>query len=88
MGIRRDHVMAYVGSSTPDPLVIDFNVLRTAPPELNIAVIGDLLSIYTATFDWEHAQSKGESEYPFSTEDIVEGYMKSAFNVLLSMTTS
>ena len=72
VGIRRDHVVVYVGSSTPDPLVIDFNVLRTAPPELNIAGIGDLLSIYTATFDWEHAQSKGKSEYSFSTEDIAK----------------
>ena len=69
-GIRRNHTVIYVGSSTPDPLVIDFNLLRTAPPELNIAGIGDLLSIHTATFDWEHAHSKGKSEYPFSTEDI------------------
>ena len=70
VGIRRNHEVVYVGSSTPDPLVIDFNLLRTAPPELNIAGIGDLLSIHTASFDWEHAHSKDKSEYPFSPEDI------------------
>ena len=72
-GIRRNHEVAYVGTSTPNPLVIDFNLLRTAPPELNIAGIGDLLSIHTGCFDWEYAQSRGKSEYPFSAEDVAGG---------------
>lgn len=72
-GIRRNHQVVYVGESSPDPLVIDFNLLRTAPPELNIAGIGDLLSIHTGTFDWEYAQSKGKSEYLFSAEDVANG---------------
>jgi len=69
-GIRRNHEVVYVGQSTPDPLVVDFDVIRTAPPELNIAGIGDLLSMHTATFDWEFAHGKGKSEYPFSSEDV------------------
>lgn len=69
-GIRRDHIVVYVGESYPNPLVIDFDVIRTAPPELNIAGIGDLLSAHTATFDWEYAQSQGKSEYPFSQDNI------------------
>jgi glycerol-1-phosphate dehydrogenase [NAD(P)+] len=72
-GIRRNHEVAYVGSSSPDPLVIDFDLLRTAPPELNIAGVGDLLSIHTATYDWEHAQHRGKSEYPFSAADVRNG---------------
>ena len=72
-GIRRNHEVAYVGASSPDPLVIDFEILRTAPPELNIAGIGDLLSIHTATFDWEYAHSRGKSEYPFSAADVAAG---------------
>jgi glycerol-1-phosphate dehydrogenase [NAD(P)+] len=63
----------YVGESTPDPLIVDFNLLRSAPPALNIAGIGDLLSIHTATVDWEYAQRRGKSEYPFSTEDVAGG---------------
>lgn len=65
-GIRRNHEVAYVGHASPDPLVIDFGILRTAPPELNIAGIGDLLSMHTASFDWNYANTKGKSEYPFS----------------------
>ena len=71
-GIRRNHEVIYLGNTKPDPLVIDFNLLRTAPPELNVAGIGDLLSIHTATFDWEYAQSQGKSEYSFSSEDIAK----------------
>jgi glycerol-1-phosphate dehydrogenase [NAD(P)+] len=72
-GIRRNHEVAYVGKSSPDPLVIDFNLLRTAPPELNVAGIGDLLSIHTACHDWEYAESRGRSEYPFSAADVAAG---------------
>ncbi len=71
-GLRRHHRVEYVGQASPDPLVIDYDLLRTAPPELNIAGAGDLLSIHTATFDWELAQSAGKSEFPFSEADIAE----------------
>jgi glycerol dehydrogenase-like iron-containing ADH family enzyme len=32
--------------------------------------VGDLLSIHTATFDWEIAQRAGRSEYSFSPNDV------------------
>ena len=69
-GLRRDHRVEYIGKSSPDPLVIDYDLLRTAPNELNIAGAGDLLSIHTATFDWELAHAAGKSEYPFSQPDV------------------
>jgi glycerol-1-phosphate dehydrogenase [NAD(P)+] len=69
-GIRRNHIVIYVGQTSPDPLVIDFDVIKTAPPELNIAGIGDLLSAHTGTFDWEYAHSRGKSEFPFSPDDV------------------
>jgi glycerol dehydrogenase-like iron-containing ADH family enzyme len=72
-GIRRNHEVAYVGTASPDPLVIDFGILRTAPPELNIAGIGDLLSIHTASFDWAHAHQRGRSEFPFSPAAVDSG---------------
>lgn len=69
-GVRRDHSVVYVGESFPDPLIIDFDVIRTAPAKLNIAGIGDLLSAHTATFDWELAETRGRSEYPFSKNNV------------------
>jgi glycerol-1-phosphate dehydrogenase [NAD(P)+] len=69
-GIRRGHRVEYVGQTTPDPLVIDYELIRTAPPELNIAGVGDLLSIHTACFDWELAARAGRSEYPWQPMDV------------------
>lgn len=72
-GIRRNNEVFYVGSSSPDPLIIDFEILRKAPKELNIAGVGDLLSIHTASFDWELAHKRGKSEYPLSDDDLKKG---------------
>jgi glycerol-1-phosphate dehydrogenase [NAD(P)+] len=69
-GIRRGHRVEYVGQTTPDPLVIDYDLIRTAPPELNIAGVGDLLSIHTACFDWERAAQANRSEFPFRADDV------------------
>ena len=69
-GLRRSHRVEYVGHASPDPLIIDYDLLRTAPSQLNIAGTGDLLSIHTATFDWELAIAAGKSEYEFSSDDV------------------
>lgn len=69
-GVRVDHEVCYVGEASPDPLVIDYDVIRTAPAALNRAGIGDLLSMHTATFDWELAHRRGRSEYPFAPEAV------------------
>ena len=53
-----------------NPLIIDFYLISTAPRDLNIAGVGDILSIHTATFDWELAHKAGKSKYPFSSDDI------------------
>jgi glycerol-1-phosphate dehydrogenase [NAD(P)+] len=69
-GIRCGHRVEYVGHTSPDPLVIDYELIRTAPPELNIAGVGDLLSIHTACFDWELAARANRSEFPLCAEDV------------------
>ncbi|UCF38689.1 MAG: iron-containing alcohol dehydrogenase [Acidobacteriota bacterium] len=68
--VRQNHRVLYVGESSPDPLIIDYDLIRTAPSDLNVAGAGDLLSIHTATFDWEVAHRAGKSEYPYSQDDI------------------
>ena len=83
-GIRRNHEVAYVGETTPDPLVIDFGILRTAPPELNIAGIGDLFSMHTACFDWTWAEKRGRSEFPYSPEGVAkaQGILEDLYKLL------
>jgi len=70
--VRKNHRVEYVGDSSPDPLVLDYDLIRTAPPELNIAGAGDLLSIHTACFDWELAHAAGRDAHPFSPHDIAQ----------------
>jgi glycerol-1-phosphate dehydrogenase [NAD(P)+] len=69
-GVRENHEVIYIGEASPDPLIIDYDIIRTAPRSLNIAGIGDLLSMHTATFDWEIAEQVGQSGYSFSQQDI------------------
>lgn len=68
--VRRQHRVDYVGHASPDPLVIDYELIRTAPPQLNIAGVGDILSIHTATFDWETAARAGRDTHGFSADDV------------------
>ena len=72
-GVRVNYDVEYLGIASPDPLIIDYDLLRSAPKELNIAGIGDLFSIHTASFDWQYANSKGKSEYPYSQQAIDDG---------------
>ena len=72
-GVRVNHDVEYLGIASPNPLIIDYDLLRSAPKELNIAGVGDLFSIHTASFDWKHANLKGRSEYPYSQQAIDDG---------------
>jgi glycerol-1-phosphate dehydrogenase [NAD(P)+] len=63
VGVRVNHRVRYIGEVFPDHLLVDFNLLRQAPPKLNRAGIGDVLSIYTALYDW-----------PLAHRAIGEGY--------------
>lgn len=68
--IRRAHRVEYVGQASPDPLVIDYDLIRRAPRQLNIAGLGDILSIHTATRDWELAAAAGRDEHAFSEDQV------------------
>ena len=83
--VRRGSEVVYVGQTSPDPLVIDFDLITTAPRDLNVAGVGDILSIHTATYDWELAHKAGKSEYPFSPDDIQKA--RSILDEVMSKTT-
>lgn len=44
----------------PDTLLIDAAILRAAPPELNLAGVGDLMAMFTATADWYLASAMSD----------------------------
>lgn len=59
IGIRDNGKVRYVGKIVPDKVVIDLDLIRSAPKRLNRAGIGDILSCHTGLFDWELAVGAG-----------------------------
>lgn len=64
IGIREQSRVRYVGDVPSSLLVVDFDVIRGAPRELNIAGVSDILSCHTGCFDWEVACRDGVNDYP------------------------
>lgn len=57
-GVREEGRVRYVGDAPADHLLIDFDLLEQAPPLLNRAGVGDILSIHTALWDWRRAAER------------------------------
>jgi len=81
-----DGVKRTVSTRWPERLVIDTEVIRRAPAELNRAGLGDLLATYTAPADWRLAQLVGsdDSYSPFAVSlarEHVDGVIHAADGV-------
>ena len=70
IGIRNQGKVEYIGEVTPELVVVDYDLIRTAPPELNIAGCGDILSIHTASFDWELAYKAGREPLGYMSQAV------------------
>lgn len=58
-GIRQDSCVRYMETKPPDRLLVDFQVLASAPPSIRAAGICDVLSIATGSWDWRYAEEQG-----------------------------
>lgn len=62
IAVRRNRVVHYVGEVLADGIYVDYNIIKTAPHTLNLSGVGDVLSCYTALFDWcltaEHVEGE------------------------------
>jgi glycerol-1-phosphate dehydrogenase [NAD(P)+] len=70
VGVRNNGKVEYIGEVTPEQVIIDYDLIRTAPPELNIAGCGDILSIHTASFDWQLAYRAGQEPRGYVPEAV------------------
>jgi len=63
IGVRDHGRVHYVGHVEPESLLVDFELIREAPPRLNRAGAGDILSIHTGSFDWLLGHGKDGERY-------------------------
>jgi glycerol-1-phosphate dehydrogenase [NAD(P)+] len=66
-GLRDQGRVRYLGWAVPEAVYIDFEVIGSAPPNLNRSGVGDVLCYHTARHDWELADRLGrvEARWPF-----------------------
>jgi glycerol-1-phosphate dehydrogenase [NAD(P)+] len=60
-GVREGGCVRYIETRPPDLLLVDLDVIATAPPSLRAAGICDVLSIATALWDWRFAEERGQN---------------------------
>ena len=58
VAVRDEGKVRYVGFVVPQAVLADFDLMQSAPPHLNRAGIGDILSIHTALWDWQAAAER------------------------------
>jgi glycerol dehydrogenase-like iron-containing ADH family enzyme len=59
IAVRDEGKVRYIGFIAPQIVLADFDLMQSAPPHLNRAGIGDILSIHTALWDWKAAADQG-----------------------------
>jgi glycerol-1-phosphate dehydrogenase [NAD(P)+] len=65
IGIRREGIVKYIGTIWPEKVLVDIDLIQSAPKHINRAGSGDILSIHTALYDWKLASEiTGEPYYP------------------------
>lgn len=66
VAIRDNWRVRYVGDKMPDQLLIDYDIIQSAPAHLNRGGVCDILSCYTALQDWRiaHADTGDPMDQP------------------------
>lgn len=67
-GYRDGSRVRYAGDVRPIEVIADPALIRRAPPALNRAGVGDLLSCFTGLFDWRLAVDQGRGDVPWNDE--------------------
>jgi len=60
VGVRINKQVKYIGSIRPEQVIIDLELMRSAPVHLNRAGIGDVLSCHTGLEDWRISCEAGQ----------------------------
>jgi len=72
--VREEGMVRYRGWAVPEAVYVDYDVIRSAPPDLNRSGVGDILCYHTAHWDWRMAAERGKTEprWPYERELVDE----------------
>ncbi len=70
IGIRQGGKVTYIGHAVCDEVIVDYSLLRQAPPRLVRYGAADVLSSHTALCDWEIACDAGKAESDLAHYDL------------------
>jgi glycerol-1-phosphate dehydrogenase [NAD(P)+] len=76
VAVRDSGRVTYRGFVVPEAVIVDVDVIRTAPDRANRAGIGDLLSIHTALFDWRLGQTEGGAPFDAGVAERARGILE------------
>jgi glycerol-1-phosphate dehydrogenase [NAD(P)+] len=79
IGIREGSRVRYVGAMYPDHFLVDYDILQAAEPVLNRAGVGDILSIFTALWDWREAGARLGEPYDQGIADDSKALLERMF---------
>ena len=82
-GLRRDGIVRYLGYAIPEAVYVDFDVIRSAPPGLNRAGVGDILCYRTAHLDWRLMRDLGRTEPQWPYDEALVGQAKERLDAVL-----
>ena len=60
-GVRRDGCVYYIETKVPEHLILDLDVIASAPTWIRAAGITDVMSIATGSWDWKFAHERGKN---------------------------
>ncbi len=63
IAVREEGHVRYIGFIVPKNVYVDHELIRQAPPRLNRAGVGDIISAHTALWDWALAHERRGERY-------------------------
>jgi glycerol-1-phosphate dehydrogenase [NAD(P)+] len=74
--IRKENLVVYIGDIFPHMVVVDYDVIKSAPSRLNIAGVGDIYSSKISLLDWKLARDQEGEKYDPDTAEKAEKVLK------------
>jgi len=81
VAIRRNGTVEYDGFVVAKPIIADLDLISAAPPRLNRAGVGDLLSIQTGRYDWALGARAGTIEFDDEIDVAVAAVLEALYGI-------